>query len=879
MAEQRDRWSTRGTFILAAVGSAVGLGNVWRFPYVAYANGGGAFFIPYFVALLTAGIPLMILELGLGQKMQAGAPQSLGKANKHTEWVGWFALLVGTVISCYYAVIMAYSVEYLVYAFKGFFTGGQMPWSDPSLLSGAEAAKGTPAEANFFINRVVSENTTPGEMWKPVWHLALGLAAVWAAVFWIVYRGVKRVGKVVLWTVPLPVLLLIVLAVRGCTLPGAGEGIAYYLTPDFSKLSEASTWLAAYGQVFFSLTIGFGVMIAYASYRPKNADVTNNAFIISFANCATSFVAGFAVFSVLGFLAYSQGGVPVSSVVEVGPGLAFVTYPTAISKMGELGRFWPPVMAVAFFVMLLTLGIDSLFSLTEGIVAGLHDRYPRMKRGAVVAAMCGFCFVVGVFVFANRAGLKWLDVFDHWANDYGLAVVGLLQCLIVGYLYKTDELRDYINEVSEIRLWGWWELCVRLLAPAVLIFLLATQFVNELDKGELYGFSPGSASNGYLWAAPAGFAALFVIAFALSKRWTNLKLVAGGFVVFLVAMGMLKAMSSGADFDLRVKVTHDAADRKKVTLSAEGAPEGAKFRWRLSDETVAEGRSLSHTFAKEGEFSAAVIALKGEESAAAETTIHAAPLIAGIDTKIGWHPQLVKGAEGPERRLNPLCILFSAKVSAAADLLFVWNFGEDAWCVATRGPHVRHVYKNPGEYKVALRVFDPEQLPDVKLNQRDAALAKRVERFPVELTEVEIVVPELVARVKADRIAGEAPLLVKFRPEIFKAVSRGEPERVADVSKYAFSWDFGDGVTAKGYEVSNLFVLREKPCEVSLNVNAGDGKVVPVAGELRITARKSERAGASAAVLCALAVTILFGGLMVCIGIARRGRAAPEEGD
>jgi len=525
MAEQRDRWGTRTAFIMAAVGSAVGLGNVWRFPYVAYKYGGGAFFIPYFVALLTAGIPLMILEFGLGQKMQASAPAALGKANKHTEWVGWFALLVGTVISCYYAVIMAYAVEYLLYAVKGLFAGGQMPWAD--------------MEGEFFTERVRNHSTAAGEMWKPVWHLAVALAAVWGAVFWIIYKGVKRVGKIVMWTVPLPVILLLILTIRGLTLPGAGDGILYYLTPDFTKLGDPQTWLAAYGQVFFSLSIGFGIMIAYASYRPSDSDVTNNAFITSFANCATSFLAGFAVFSVLGYLAYASGdGASVKDVVSGGPGLAFVTYPTAISKMAVLGRFWPPVIGIAFFVMLLTLGIDSLFSIVEGVVAGLHDRYPVVTRGKVTALMCSFCMLVGIVVFGNRAGIMWLDIIDHWANDYGLAIVGLLECLIIGYLFHTDELRDYINRVSEIKLWGWWELCIRLLAPGALIYLLSAQFVKELGLGRLYGFS-GTPFDAYLWVAPAVFASLFVVAFALSKKWTNLKLVGSGVVAFLLALGLL----------------------------------------------------------------------------------------------------------------------------------------------------------------------------------------------------------------------------------------------------------------------------------------------------------------------------------------------------
>ena len=532
MAESRERWNSRTAFVMAAIGSAVGLGNVWRFPVICYKHGGGAFFIPYFVALLTAGVPLMILEYGIGQMMQGSAPKSLRRINKHTEWVGWFSLLVGVVIAIYYAVIMAYAVEYLVYAGKGFFARGIMPWSSPP-----PGFQGT-YEANFFSETIRHHSSKGGEIWEPVWPVIGGLAVTWISVYLILCRGVRRVSKVVMLTVPLPMVMLVILAIRGLTLPGSSDGITYYLTPNFEVLKDPATWLAAYGQIFFSLTLGFGVMIAYASYMPKNSDITNNAFITCFANCATSFFAGFVVFSVLGFLAYQQGGVEVSKVLAGGPGLVFVTYPTAISQMGEFGWLWPPVIGVLFFVMLLFLGIDSLFSLIEGVTTGLRDRYPWLSQKLFTAVLCGLCLGLGSLFLGGRAGINWLDIFDHWANDYGLVLVGLLQCIIVGYFFPTDRLRDYINRVSEIKLWGWWELCIRIITPLVLGYLIFTNFINEMTRGDLYGAS-GTDFDRYLWVAPVTFVVLFIIAFTLARLWKIMLLIGGGLVVFLITWALL----------------------------------------------------------------------------------------------------------------------------------------------------------------------------------------------------------------------------------------------------------------------------------------------------------------------------------------------------
>jgi NSS family neurotransmitter:Na+ symporter len=522
LREGRDRWDSRTAFVMAAIGSAVGLGNVWRFPYTAYQNGGGAFFIPYIVALVTTGIPLMILEYGVGQMFQGSAPTAMRRVNKTFEWVGWFALGTASMISFYYAVVMAWSWQFLFESFRYAFAD-TMPWA-----GGAEA---------YFNDTILKRAATGPETWQIVWPLVLGLAATWGAVFLIIHKGVHRVGRVVLVTVPLPVLLLVVLAIRGLTLEGAANGIEYYLRPDFEKLRDPQVWLAAYGQIFFSLTLGFGVMIAYASYNKRRGDITNNAFITSLANCATSFLAGFVVFSVLGFLAFKQGNVPVAEVVKGGPDLAFVTYPLAISKLGEYGRFWPPLVAILFFITLLSLGIDSLFSLVEAAVAGLHDRFSRLSRNVVTAGMCGVGFLVGL-LFATRGGLDWLGVFDRWCNDYGLAFVGLMECLAIGYFFRTARLREYINSVSEIHLGGWWELCIRLVTPLALTGLLGHQILtrellatagDDADRIAFLGMHVHRAA-----VAEVFFLGLLVLAFILGRRKRLIAIVASGAAAYVV---------------------------------------------------------------------------------------------------------------------------------------------------------------------------------------------------------------------------------------------------------------------------------------------------------------------------------------------------------
>jgi NSS family neurotransmitter:Na+ symporter len=473
---EKTYWPSRISFVLAAIGSAIGLGNVWRFPYVCYENGGGAFLIAYLVALFTAGIPLMLLEMGLGHKMEAGAPIAFRGTGKGKEWLGWLAVGVGFMIVSYYTVIMAWSLNYFKYSFN-------LAWG-----------KDTQA---FFFNEFLNRSDNLRDVFSFNGPVLAGLAISWALIILCIWKGAQTVGKVVYLTVPLPWICLVIFVIKGLTLPGAEQGIAYYLTPDFAALTKTKVWLAAYTQVFFSLSVGFGVMIAYASFLPRKSDIVNNAFIVSLANCGTSFLGGFAVFGTLGYYA-QQMGVEVKDVVSSGIGLAFITYPSIINHLGRAAAFFGAV----FFIMLLTLAIDSAFSLVEAAAAGFMDKFNarrlRVNFGVAIAAL------LAGLIFTTNAGIDWLDIVDHFMNSFGLAVVGMLECIVIGYFYGTKNIREYVNSKSEFSIGKWWDVMIMFVTPVVLAIAIAMEIKDRIFAA--YGDPPFPR-----WAEFAGGWAIVII--------------------------------------------------------------------------------------------------------------------------------------------------------------------------------------------------------------------------------------------------------------------------------------------------------------------------------------------------------------------------------
>ncbi len=449
----RELWGSQLGFILATVGSAIGLGNIWRFSYMAYDNGGGAFLIPYFIALFTAGITLMILEFGVGHEHIASAPMAFAKIGRRWEWLGWWAVtfvMFGIVL--YYTVVISWCANYLVLSLS-------LAWgSDPN---------------DFFFNEFLGVTGGPSEVGNIQTPILTGLVVIWVLNWVIVFNGIRRgielANKIFM---PLLFVLTAILVFWAVTLEGAGEGIRAYLTPDFSVLKTPKVWIDAYSQIFFTLSLGFGIMIAYASYLPRRANLTRNAFIAALINCGFSIFAGFAVFSILGYMAV-QNQVPVDEVVTQSIGLAFVAYPKAISLLPG-----GSVFGVMFFASLVVAGLSSSVSIIEAFTSATVDKFGWDRKQVVTTiSVLG---LLGGLIFTAQGGLFWLDIVDHFVTHYGLVVVGLFEALLVGWIVQAETLRRHINAVSDMKLGSWWSFLIKFFVPFVLITVLGFDMIGEI---------------------------------------------------------------------------------------------------------------------------------------------------------------------------------------------------------------------------------------------------------------------------------------------------------------------------------------------------------------------------------------------------------------
>ncbi|MCH8004107.1 MAG: sodium-dependent transporter [Nanoarchaeota archaeon] len=479
----RDRWPSRTAFIYAAIGSAVGLGNIWRFPFLAEKFGGGAFLIPFLIALFVAGIPLLILEFAIGQKIQKGAVDSLASIKKKLSGLGWWALFTAFIVISYYVVIMSWSLIYLFASFG-------VQWSeDPE---------------SYFFNNVLQISESVDSIGTIVPAVFIGLLISWILIYFCVWKGVRSVSKVVMWTVPLPIILLFVLLIRAFTLDGAMIGIVEYITPDFSALFDTEVWIAAVSQVFFSLSIAFGVMIAYSSYNKKGSDISKNAFTVGIADTVIAIIAGFVVFGTLGFMAEQQG-VAFDEVVASGPGLAFIAFPQALSLMP-----FGTIFSILFFITLFTLAIDSAFSLVEAVNIVISDKI-KMKKQYIALIVCTLGFLAGI-IYTTNGGLFILDVVDHFVTNISLIVIGILECIAVGWIFGAKKMRSYINKVSDFKIGAWWDTTIKYIIPISLAVILALQLKREFVEN--YGGYPD-------WAILIGWGVVLVplaIAFSIPQR-------------------------------------------------------------------------------------------------------------------------------------------------------------------------------------------------------------------------------------------------------------------------------------------------------------------------------------------------------------------------
>jgi len=507
--EERGHWGSRAEFILSCVGYSVGLGNVWRFPFLAYENGGGAFLVPYFIILVLVGKPMYFMEAALGQYAQVGPLAMWSQLLPGSVGIGAAMIIISLIVAIYYNVIMAYCLYYMFNSFNTV-----LPWtvcdtewgadarcyvrsSNKSLddleghciiddLGGCMESNPQTSTEQYWEKAVLDFDHNGlqefGDLGRFQYHLAFCLALSWLVVSLCVMKGVKSSGKVVYFTATFPYFVLLILLVQGLCLDGAIQGLKFLFVPDWSKIADINVWRAAAGQVFFSLGISWGGIIMFGSYNNFSARVHIDAHIVSVADFLTSIIASIVIFSTLGHTAYNLG-VPIETVAKGGQGLAFVAYPEALSML-PCPNFW----CIIFFFMLFLLGLDSEFALFETALVSIYDAFPRLRsKKPVVTGVASFaCFILGLPCIFSK-GQFVLDLMDTYGASISVMVIAIFEMVTVMWIYGVKNFCEDMNVMLGFTPNYYFKICWAVFCPLLLtgIFGAACVFWNLPSYGSI----------------------------------------------------------------------------------------------------------------------------------------------------------------------------------------------------------------------------------------------------------------------------------------------------------------------------------------------------------------------------------------------------------
>ncbi|XP_075216196.1 sodium-dependent neutral amino acid transporter B(0)AT3 [Lycorma delicatula] len=503
---ERASWDNKMQFMLSIIGYSVGLGNIWRFPYLCQQNGGGAFLIPFLIMLILEGIPLFLIELGIGQKMRLG---SLGVWNTIHPWLGGLGIASCTVtffVALYYNVIITWCFYYLFNSFQY-----PLPWAScPRLSNGSQVpeCEKSSETAYFWYRTTLDVSPSMEESGGLKWWIVLCLLLAWTVVFFIVMKGIQSSGKVVYFTSMFPYIVLTIFFIRGITLKGASAGLVHMYTPKVEKLLNPNVWLDAATQVFYSFGLAFGSLIAFGSYNPPKNNCVRDVILVSITNALTAIYASVVVFAILGFKAMSNVDKCIQNIkannpgaanqtaqinelcslskqldqAAEGTGLAFIVFTQAIVELPG-APFW----AIIFFLMLLSLGIGSQIGILEGMLSCIFDIdfFKRIRKQYLTGFVCVTCFLVGL-IFATGAGEYWLKLFDSFAGTIGLVMIALLEMIAVMFIYGHEKFTQDIEDMTGYRPGSYWQITWRFLAPVIMSCILVSSIVFRILKPNTY---------------------------------------------------------------------------------------------------------------------------------------------------------------------------------------------------------------------------------------------------------------------------------------------------------------------------------------------------------------------------------------------------------
>ncbi|XP_067417835.1 sodium- and chloride-dependent transporter XTRP3 isoform X1 [Emydura macquarii macquarii] len=591
MEKSRPLWDNPLQFVFACISYAVGLGNVWRFPYLCQMYGGGGFLIPYIIMLIVEGMPLLYLELAVGQHMRQGSIGAWKMISPYLSGVGIASVVVSFFLSMYYNVINAWAFWYLFHSFQD-----PLPWASCPLNSNhtgydEECAKTTSTQY-FWYRKTLNISSSIEENGNIQWEQAVCLILAWLVVYLCILRGTESTGKVVYVTASLPYFVLIIYLIRGLTLHGAVNGLIYMFTPKFSsaishslvlqleQLANPKAWINAATQIFFSLGLGFGSLIAFASYNEPNNNCERHAMIVSLINSTTSIFASIVTFSIYGFKAtfnyenclnkvilmltnvfdLEEGSLTADNLDSMkdyltttypneyaellpqikncsledeldtavqGTGLAFIVYSEAIKNM-EVSQLY----SVLYFIMLLTLGIGSMLGNTAAILTPLTDSKflsSHLPREVISGIVCFINCIVGL-VFTIEAGNYWFDIFNDYAATLSLLLIVLVETIAVCYVYGLRRFEKDLHLMIGHKPNWYWKIMWAFASPVLIISLFIFYLTDYIRSGTLQ-YQAWDATEGQLVTKDYPSYALAVIGLLVAASTMCIPL--GALIIFI----------------------------------------------------------------------------------------------------------------------------------------------------------------------------------------------------------------------------------------------------------------------------------------------------------------------------------------------------------